>query len=162
MAGGGGNAEEGNVNIIPLLDVIFIFIFFLLMSVQFLEYFQITASNPVQKTPPNEPPPPDQEKPKQFKLRLSQDKIEFTEGMEEKILGTFSYNDADLSNLKKVLHDKKMEFPKENSMIIKPYKNVEFDKIVQAIDCAHQKMDPKKKNSEKAFRSIAFESRTDK
>ena len=159
---GGGNPEDGNVNIIPLLDVIFIFIFFLLMSVQFLEYFQLAASNPVQQAPPEDIPKPDEnDKSQQFKLRLSKEEIELTAGMEEKVLGTFKYDSSGISNLRRTLFEKKMEFPKENSMIIKPFKDVDFDKIVEVIDCAHQKINPKDKKSEKIFRNIAFESRTE-
>jgi len=159
---GGGSQEEGHVNIIPLLDVIFIFIFFLLMSVQFLEFFEIQASNPVEQAPPDEVvPPPDPKKSKQFKLRLSKDSIEFTETIDEKILGTFAYDEEGIINLKKILLQKKLEFPEENAMIIKPFKDVEFDKIVLAIDAAHQKVNPEDKKSEKAFRSIAFEARSE-
>lgn len=162
MAGGGGKSEEGNVNIIPLLDVIFIFIFFLLMSVQFLEYFQLSVANPVQQTPPDEPiPDQDKDKSKQYKLRLSNEKIEFTEGMDELVIGSYTYDDSGLLALRKILLEKKMQFPDEKSMIIKPYKDVDFVKIVRAIDAAQQKIDPTKKNSEKAFRGIAFESWTE-
>lgn len=158
---GGSNTEEGNVNIIPLLDVIFIFIFFLLMSVNFLEYFQITAQNPTEQAPPDEPPPPeDPKKNKQFKLLLSQEKIEMSQGMEETVLGTFTYDEAGVTRLKEFILQKKQENPDEKSMIIKPYKDVDFDKIVVAIDAAEQKINPKDKKSEKAFRNVAFETRT--
>jgi biopolymer transport protein ExbD len=158
---GGGSAENGNVNIIPLMDVIFIFIFFLLMSVQFLEFFSITVSNPISKSSDATPPDKkDEKEKKQFKLLLSKTKIELSEGLEEKVIETVDYSDSGIEKLKRILLEKKKQYPDETAMIVKPYKDVDFNHIVLAVDSAQQKLNPTKKNdNEKVFKSIAFEAR---
>ncbi len=157
------NSNEPKINIIPLMDVIFIFIFFLLMSVQFFEYFQITSSNPITKTPQQVPPEPDK-KPKQFKLQVGKDTVEFTEGMEEKVLATFKNDEADILKLRAFMKKIKDENPDENSMIIKPYRDIDFARIVGVIDAVQQKVKigvdaTGSKKFKLLFKNIAFEAR---
>lgn len=158
----GTNSNEPKINIIPLMDVIFIFIFFLLMSVQFFEYFQITSSNPITKTP--QQVPKDDTKPKQFKVQVANDSVEFTEGMEEKVLAKFNNDEADKKKLRDFMRKIKNDFPDENSMIIKPYRDISFERIVDVIDSVQQKVvtgvdASGSKKFKLLFKNIAFEAR---
>ena len=157
------NSNEPKINIIPLMDVIFIFIFFLLMSVQFFEYFQITSSNPVTKTPQQVPQEEDK-KPKQFKVQVSKDSVEFTEGMEENVVAKFSTDPADVKRFREFMRKIKTDNPDENAMIIKPYRDISFERIVSVIDSVQQKVVIGKdktggKKTKLLFKNIAFEAR---
>ena len=156
------NSNEPKINIIPLMDVIFIFIFFLLMSVQFFEYFEIASSNPITKNA--QATPPDSKEQKQFKLQLGKEKVEFTQGVDEKVVESFGYDKEGLSRLKEFMRKIKTENPDENSMIIKPYKDIDFNRIVSVVDSVQQRMSAGKDAKGNAkmkllFRNIAFETR---
>lgn len=156
------NSNEPKINIIPLMDVIFIFIFFLLISVNFFEYFQITSSNPITKTP--QQVPQDDKKPKQFKLQVANDSVELTEGLDEKLIASFKNTEADTQKLKDMMRKIKTDFPDENSMIIKPFRDISFERIVEVIDSVQQKVvigvdASGAKKTKLLFKNIAFEAR---
>ena len=145
------------VNVVPILDAVFIFIFFLLMSTQFIEYFQISTAKPRIKNVTGSELA--QKEPKQIKLLLSNEKIEVVQGMNEKSLGAFGYEEQQIQELKAMLRDLKNKNPQENSVIIKPYKDVKYSNVIIAIDSAQQKVSKKKVGIDALFRSIAFEPR---
>jgi len=145
------------VNVVPILDAVFIFIFFLLMSTQFIEYFQISTAKPRVKNVSGSELA--KKEPKQIKLLLSNDKIEIVQGMNEKSLGAFTYDESQILELKAMLRDLKIKNPEENSVIIKPYKDVKYSNVIIAIDSAQQKVAKKKVGKDALFRSIAFEPR---
>ena len=159
----GTNSNEPKINIIPLMDVIFIFIFFLLMSVQFFEYFQITSSNPITKSP-QQVPQDDNKKPKQFKVQVASDSVEFTEGMEENVVARFKNDEVDTKKFRDFMRKIKADNPDENSMIIKPYRDINFERIVEVIDSVQQKVQTGVdstggKKFKLLFKNIAFEAR---
>jgi biopolymer transport protein ExbD len=129
------------------------------MSTQFIEYFQISTARPRIKNVTGSELA--KKEPKQIKLLLSNEKIEVVQGMSERSLGAYTFEDAQILELKAFLRELKAKNPEENSVIIKPYKDVKYSNVVIAIDSAQQKVKVAKKKAGKdpLFRSIAFEPR---
>ena len=80
------------LNLIPILDAIFIFIFFLLMSAQFLDIYEIGSDAPITTTLTQ--PKPDKE-PLNLTLEISNQDVVVKTGVDgnvyKKINGVFSY-----------------------------------------------------------------------
>ena len=116
------------LNLIPILDAIFIFIFFLLMSAQFIDIFEINSDAPITSTssPDNKKPPLN------LTIVLKGSKITVKTGLDENTYKT--YKVTELKELNKGLIELKKLHPKEDSAIIKPYKNFKYEKIIKVID----------------------------
>lgn len=122
-------------NVIPILDAVFIFIFFLLMSAQFLEIHEIGSDAPAVKTisEDNKQDRP----PLNLTLRINKKYINIVTGLEGKVLHKVKMNENEtMTNLTKYLAELKEKHPKEASVILKPTKGVEFKIIVQIMDAA--------------------------
>lgn len=116
------------LNLIPILDAIFIFIFFLLMSAQFIDIYEIGSDAPITATssPENKKPPLN------LTIVLSGKKVVVKTGLDENVYK--SYPITDLKGLNKGLIELKKLNPKEESAIIKPTKNFKYEKIIKVID----------------------------
>lgn len=121
------------LNLIPILDAIFIFIFFLLMSAQFLDIYEIGSDAPI--TSSSEELPKDK-KPLNLVLQLSEKKIIIKTGLDENILKTIEL--TKLSELNTSLIELKKQYPKENSAILRPDKKFKYEDIVKVIDKTRQ------------------------
>ncbi len=145
------------VNVIPILDAVFIFIFFLLMSAQFIELYEIHTKKPLIEEV-SDSSPGASAKSKNFRLKIYEDKIHITEGMSEKLLSSFDWSEESFEKFKEYLLGLKQTHREENSIIVKPNPQVDFKKIIQVIDVAQQYVDLNGSKKEKLFRNIAFES----
>lgn len=154
--------KEGKLNLIPILDAIFIFIFFLLMSAQFLDIYQIGSDAPITSTSTEKL----DKKPLNLTLVLEKDKIVVKTGLDEKIYKTHKV--SDLTALNDTLIELKKRHPKEESAILKPASNFKYEKIVKVIDHTREIIKPnfyitavddknRKFASKKLFEKIIFE-----
>tara|TARA_B100001971_G_scaffold215193_1_gene260094 strand:- start:180974 stop:181471 length:498 start_codon:yes stop_codon:yes gene_type:complete len=125
------------LNLIPILDAIFIFIFFLLMSAQFLDIYEIGSDAPI--TTSIEQPKPDKE-PLNLTLEIKKDKIVVKTGLDGNVYKSIS--ESELSKLNDILIELKNQNPKENSAILKPVSNYEYHKIVKIIDATREVIKP--------------------
>lgn len=125
------------LNLIPILDAIFIFIFFLLMSAQFLDIYEIGSDAPI--TTSVEQPKPDKE-PLNLTLEIKKDKIVVKTGLDGNVYKSIS--ESELSKLNDILIELKNQNPKENSAILKPVSNYEYHKIVKIIDATREVIKP--------------------
>ncbi len=142
------------LNVIPVLDAVFIFVFFLLMSAQFVDLFELHVKKPlVEETSSAEAA---DGKSKSYKIRVFDNQIVLTEGMNERIIGTYDYSEGSLKKLGERLLALKVQNPKENSIVIRPKSEVKYKKIVQVIDLAQKHYKNKPING-KLFTAIAFE-----
>jgi biopolymer transport protein ExbD len=120
-------------NVIPILDAVFIFIFFLLMSAQFLEIHEIGSDAPAVKTisedNKNDRPPLN------LILKITKNKITVMTGLDQNIVKTIPILQEELLKLKQ-------KHPKEISVILKPSKSVEFKSIVQIMDGVREYIKP--------------------
>lgn len=155
-------AKPPKLNLIPILDAIFIFIFFLLMSAQFIDIYEIGSEAPITSTSDKHP----EKDPLNLILELKGNKIIVKTGMDEKIKKEIPFKN--IRELNESLITLKNEYPKENSAILKPNKNFAYHKIVKVIDHTREVLKPnvfvtavdennKKYPSKKLFDQIIFE-----
>lgn len=116
------------LNLIPILDAIFIFIFFLLMSAQFIDMYEIGTDAPITTSSENHP----EKNPLNLTVELSKNKVVIKTGID----GTIhkSFNLKNLKDYNKALQELKKQYPKENSAILKPARNFKYESIVKVID----------------------------
>ena len=120
------------LNLIPILDAIFIFIFFLLMSAQFLDIFEIGSDAPISASSEKHP----DKDPLNLTLVLKEDSIIVKTGLNGDIKKKISFKN--LNELNELLIEIKKNYPKESSVILKPSKNFKYHKIVNVIDFARE------------------------
>lgn len=150
------------LNLIPILDAIFIFIFFLLMSAQFIDIYEIGSDAPITSTssPENKKPPLN------LTIVLNKDKVTVKTGLDENIYKTYKF--TELAKLNKGLIELKKLHPKEDSAILKPHRNFKYEKIIKVIDHTREitekntfitAVDDKNRKipSKKLFEKIIFE-----
>jgi len=149
--------EQGRVNVIPILDAVFIFIFFLLMSAQFIDLYEINTKKPIiEEVSSNESA--GDIKSKNFRVHIYKEEIRVTEGMKETLVSKFKWEDASFDEFRKFLIKLKKDNLKENSIILKPHKDVDFKRVIRVVDAAQQYVVFTGSKKEKIFRSVAFES----
>jgi biopolymer transport protein ExbD len=117
------------LNLIPILDAIFIFIFFLLMSAQFIDIYEINSDAPISTS--TETLKKD-EKPLNLTLVLKNNRITVTKGLEN--IKVKSFKITEMEKLNETLMELKKQHPKETSAILKPTKSFPYHKIVKVID----------------------------
>lgn len=125
------------LNLIPILDAVFIFIFFLLMSAQFLEIYEIPTDAPsIQDV--------DTEKtdkiPLNLKLVISEKSLEIKTGLEGKTHQKIELlNDKyDFLALKNALIKLKRDYIDEESIIFSPQDKIPYKKIVRLMDVVRE------------------------
>lgn len=121
------------LNLIPILDAIFIFIFFLLMSAQFIDIYELNSDAPIVSSSEEVK---DKKKPLNLSLVLNRDTITITKGLDNIVYKKFSLKELDKFN--KELIKIKTENPKETSAILKPSNSFPYEKIVTVIDHTRQ------------------------
>ncbi len=150
------------LNLIPILDAIFIFIFFLLMSAQFIDIYEIGSDAPITSTTNMKMDKP----PLNLTIVLSGNKVVVKTGLDENVYKSFSV--SDLGKLNDTLIELKKQNPTETSAILKPAHNFKYDKIVKVIDHTREIVKPdyyitaldkdnKKYPSKVLFEKIIFE-----
>jgi biopolymer transport protein ExbD len=120
--------KTDKINLIPILDAIFIFIFFLLMSAQFIDIYEIGSDAPITSTSSEKM----EKKPLNLTLELKDDKVIVKTGLDEKVHKT--HNMDNLGALNDTLIELKKQYPDEASAILKPASNFKYKKIVKVID----------------------------
>ncbi|MCO4754129.1 MAG: biopolymer transporter ExbD [Bacteriovoracaceae bacterium] len=125
------------LNLIPILDAIFIFIFFLLMSAQFLDIYEIGSDAPITTTLTQ---PKQKKEPLNLTLEISKNNVLVKTGLEGKLYKKISTKN--LASLNDVLIELKNKHPEETSAILKPKKSYEYHKIIKVIDHTREVMKP--------------------
>tara|TARA_Y100000385_G_C12735057_1_gene484389 strand:- start:137 stop:637 length:501 start_codon:yes stop_codon:yes gene_type:complete len=120
--------QDAKLNLIPILDAIFIFIFFLLMSAQFIDIYEIGSDAPITTSSENHP----EKNPLNLTIELSKNKIVIKKGIDGIIHKTIKIKN--LTEYNKSLQELKKQYPKENSAILKPARNFKYENIVKVID----------------------------
>jgi biopolymer transport protein ExbD len=121
------------LNLIPILDAVFIFIFFLLMSAQFLEIYEIGSDAPAIATIDSEK---DDKKPLNLTLKITNSKIVIKTGINGETNSTITKVGAEynIEKLKKALTKIKLNNIEERSIILSPAKGVKYKQIVKIMD----------------------------
>jgi len=136
------------LNLVPILDSVFIFIFFLLMSAQFVDVFEIGSSLPMTQQVEDKK---EEKDPLMLTLEVSKDQVIVKTGLKNPRSRSFaSTQNEDLTNY---LRDLKKNNPKENTMIVKADPKLSFQYLVTFIDSTQGKREMK----EKIFEQIVFD-----
>jgi biopolymer transport protein ExbD len=150
------------LNLIPILDAIFIFIFFLLMSAQFIDIYEIGSDAPITSTSS----PEMKKEPLNLTIVLSGEDVIVKTGLDENIYK--KYKVSQLDQLNEGLIELKKLHPTEDSAILKPSSSFQYEKIVKVIDSTREIKKPnvfvtavdkenKKYATKKLFERIIFE-----
>jgi biopolymer transport protein ExbD len=125
---------DEKLNLVPIMDSIFIFIFFLLMSASFLKIYEIGSPIPIIS---DQEQPKDDKEPLALTMRLEQDQILLLSGVPSKEIqkferqgdGQFNYDE-----IHKVLIDIKKQNLNEDSIIFEPIGDLTYEEIVKVMD----------------------------
>ena len=125
---------EEKLNLVPIMDSIFIFIFFLLMSASFLKIYEIGSPIPIIS---DQEQPKDDKVPLALTMRLEQDQILLLSGVPSKEIqkftrqpdGKFNYDE-----IHRVLIDIKKQNLNEDSIIFEPIGDLTYEEIVNVMD----------------------------
>jgi biopolymer transport protein ExbD len=120
-------------NLIPILDAVFIFIFFLLMSANFIKIYEIPSDVPIIS---NSPPPKTKKIPLALTMKVTAQKINVYTGVPSTIKKSFKKIDGkyDLSGLHTYLISLKKRYLNEETAIIDPTTNLTYKDLVDIMD----------------------------
>jgi len=136
------------LNLVPILDSVFIFIFFLLMSAQFVDVYEIGSSVPMMKEAKNEKQEKD---PLNLTLEVSKTQIVVKTGLRSPRSRTFASEQK--KEIRDYLTELKRQHPKENTMILKADPKISFQNLVTVIDTTQTE----KGSKEELFSQIVFD-----
>lgn len=135
------------LNLVPILDSVFIFIFFLLMSAQFVDVYEIGSSVPMTK----EVPEKDDKDKLNLTMEVFKEKVVVKHGLKRPQTRTFASTEQE--PMKEYLRDLKKNHPDENTMIVKADPKISFQYLVSFIDSTQELKETKKK----LFEQIVFD-----
>jgi len=125
---------DEKLNLIPIMDSIFIFIFFLLMSATFLKIYEVGSDVPIVS---DQEPPKDQKDPLALTLKIETNQMTLSRGVPSRPIPTFNrqgdgtYN---LDELHNALIGLKKQYLDENTIILEPEGDLTYDEIVRIMD----------------------------
>ncbi|MEX0797957.1 MAG: biopolymer transporter ExbD [Bacteriovoracaceae bacterium] len=126
--------QQEGLNLIPILDAVFIFIFFLLMSAQFIKIYEINSDVPIVS---DAPPPKDQKDPLALTLSINNSGFVLSTGLPAKVVkkipktGEGAY---DTTALHDYLVELKKRHKKEKTIVFQPKVDLAYEIIVNIMD----------------------------
>jgi biopolymer transport protein ExbD len=122
------------LNLVPIMDAIFIFIFFLLMSATFLKIYEIGSDVPIIS---DAEPPKDKKDPLALTLTVDTNEMVLSKGIPSKIVRKFARQGDGQFNYEE-LHQFLISIKKQNldedSIILEPVGDLTYDEIVKIMD----------------------------
>ncbi len=126
--------KNERLNLIPILDAVFIFIFFLLMSAQFLKVFEIHSDVPIISS---EPPPENQKKPLALTMTITASTLTLMAGVPSRVIKSFGKT-ADGKYDFVALHDYLINLKKkhlsEETIILEPKVDLKYEELIEIMD----------------------------
>ena len=135
------------INLVPILDAVFIFIFFLLMSAQFVDVYEIGSKLPMTKEADQDI----KKDPLNLTVEIKKDEIVVKTGLRTFASKSFSWEDE--AQIKSYLLDLKLKNKEENTMIVRADKKLSFQELVRAIDLTQKPSE----DTQKLFEQIVFD-----
>jgi len=125
---------EEKLNLVPIMDSVFIFIFFLLMSASFLKIYEIGSDVPIVS---EDEAPKDKKDPLALTLKLDINEITLLRGIPSQPIqkfqrgpdGEFNYEELHVTLL-----DLKKTYADEDSIIFEPIGDLTYEEIVKIMD----------------------------
>lgn len=125
---------DEKLNLVPIMDSVFIFIFFLLMSASFLKIYEIGSPIPIVS---DQEPPKDKKEPLALTMVIDTNQITLSSGVPSKVINKFSRQPDGQFNLEEV-HREMVELKKrhvdEDSIIFEPIGDVSYEELVKIMD----------------------------
>jgi len=126
---------DEKLNLVPIMDSVFIFIFFLLMSANFLKIYEI--SSPIPIVSDQEPPKPDKD-PLALTLKMEEKTLTLTRGVNPTVVMKLDRNAEGKFDLES-LHQKLIEIKKDNldeeTIVLTPmWEDVPYEEMVNIMD----------------------------
>ena len=125
--------SQKRLNLIPILDAIFIFIFFLLMTANFLKIYEVQSDVPIVSSAP----PPKNLKPLALTLKVRATGIEVFKGVPQRMIKRIGKNadgEYDIEKLHTYAIELKNRYKKERSIILEPIVDIDYEQIVKIMD----------------------------
>ena len=125
---------EEKLNLVPIMDSVFIFIFFLLMSASFLKIYEIGSDVPIVS---DAEPPKDKKDPLALTLVVETNEITLSRGIPSQPVQKFARQADGQFNyeaLHTVLVDLKKQHLDENTIIFEPVGDLTYEEIVKIMD----------------------------
>ncbi len=126
--------EAEKPNLIPILDSVFIFIFFLLMSANFVKIFEIGSDVPIVS---DAQPPKNKKDPLNLTMKIYPNSISLHTGLNEKRVYTVkkdAQGQYDFFTLRERLISIKEKNVDENTIIMMPLANISYEVLVKIMD----------------------------
>ncbi len=125
---------EERLNLVPIMDSVFIFIFFLLMSSTFLRIYEIGSDVPIVS---DAEPPKEQKDPLALTLKAEANEITLMRGLPSRPFKTFKRDANGEFNYEEIhatLIDVKKNNLDENTIIFEPVGDITYEEIVKIMD----------------------------
>jgi biopolymer transport protein ExbD len=125
---------DEKLNLVPIMDSIFIFIFFLLMSASFLKIYEIGSPIPIIS---DQEQPKDKKEPLALALTLDNNELILLQGVPQKEIKRFKRlpdGSFDYEALHTTLIDIKKQNVNEDSIIFEPVGDLTYEEIVKIMD----------------------------
>jgi len=125
--------KHEKLNLIPIMDAIFIFIFFLLFSAQFIKIFEIESDAPmVSEVPDNQKKDKD---PLNLTVKVLNSTVELRIGTDQRVHAVFTKSSkAYAERMKNSVLKLRQTHPDDNYVIIAPLPAIKYEEIVEVID----------------------------
>ena len=121
-------------NLSPILDAVFIFIFFLIMSANFIKVFEISSDVPLVS---DAPPPKNKKPPLALTLKILPEGLGIFTGVpsrRRKMFPKAQDGSYDFMALKEYLISLRQQHPDEKTIIFEPEIDIEYIKLVEVMD----------------------------
>lgn len=125
--------QDAKLNLTPILDAVFIFIFFLLMSASFTKIYEIASDVPMIS---NKKPPKSKKKPLALTVRIKKSRIDIFTGVPSSLLKRIPNLEGkyDTQGLHDYLIGLKTKFVSEDTSIIEPIVDINYEELVKIMD----------------------------
>ena len=125
-------------NIVPILDAVFIFIFFLLMSAEFIKFYVINSDAPAIKMVDSLGN--NQDRPLNLALEILPRKIVIKTNPEGQVRNVLPLKSGDYNweELLKIIITLKRKNIEENSIILRPHDQIVYKKVIKIIDIVRE------------------------
>lgn len=126
--------ELERLNLIPILDSVFIFIFFLLMSANFIKVFEINSNIPIVS---EAPVPKSMKKPLNLTVEIYSNRIDLLTGIPSRRIKSFSKTGSgeyDFESIHNYLIALKGKYLHERTAIFDPKIDLEYGVLVNLMD----------------------------
>ena len=133
------------LNLIPILDSVFIFIFFLLMSVDYIKIYEISSDVPIISERKD---PKQKKKPLALTITILKNHIKISTGVPSVVMKIVPKQDGNynLNLLHSTLISLKNKHKNEKTVILEPIANINYIDLVKIMDSIR-----KLQNTDKAF-----------